>query len=179
MQPIPVLVSALFADRLKPDVLRFRPTHTVSLVEDSFIVPEDVVRLAGRHLRLSFADSEARGTRPPSVSQIDSLVAFLQGWLAEARQKEGRLLVHCHLGVSRSPAAAYAALALLGGDGLEFEAFQILLRITNKPWPNRDVVAMVDDALQKEGRLLAPLDAYREQHSRRLDAYRRLNRLRL
>lgn len=83
--------------------------------------------------------------------------------------------MHCHAGVSRSTAMAYALLAHRFGAGREGEAFAALLTIVNKPWPNRRIIEIVDTLLGREGRLLEPLDAMRDRHPRRLDAYHRFN----
>lgn len=89
-----------------------------------------------------------------------------------------RLLIHCHAGVSRSTALAYGAISMLLGAGLEKEAFENLLRITRKPWPNRRVVECLDEMLGRDGALLAPLDAMRAEFPMRIEHYRRFNRRR-
>jgi predicted protein tyrosine phosphatase len=87
-----------------------------------------------------------------------------------------RLLIHCQGGVCRSTAAAYLALALRHGPGQEAAAFGELLLATRKPWPNRRMTELADRILARDGRLLAPLDAYRARYPRRLEAYIRLER---
>jgi predicted protein tyrosine phosphatase len=94
------------------------------------------------------------------------------------RSDAPRLLVHCHAGVSRSTGMAYGAIAMLLGEGREVEAFDQLMTITRKPWPNRRVVEVVDAYLGRNGALLAPLDAMRAQYPMRLEHYRRFNRRR-
>ena len=89
-----------------------------------------------------------------------------------------RLLIHCHAGVSRSTALAYGAISMILGAGREDEAFESLMNITRKPWPNRRVVECLDDMLGRDGELLAPLDAMRAKFPKRIDHYRRFNRRR-
>lgn len=89
-----------------------------------------------------------------------------------------RLLIHCHAGVSRSTALAYGAISILLGHGREAEAFEHLMKITRKPWPNRRVVECLDEMLGRNGALLAPLDAMRAAFPTRIDHYRRFNRRR-
>lgn len=110
------------------------------------------------------------------VDAIASAIVFLTDWAARAATL--RLLVHCHMGISRSTAVAYLALAIAGGSDSEADAFAELLRITTKPWPNRLVIALADAELGRGGALIAPLDAYRAAHPRRYRAYGRLNRQR-
>jgi predicted protein tyrosine phosphatase len=88
------------------------------------------------------------------------------------------VLFHCHAGVSRSPAACLIALALHEGVGGETRAFEALLRITRKPWPNLRMVRVADHLLGLDGRLVAPVEAYQKAFPERLGAYRRLNRRR-
>jgi hypothetical protein len=52
-----------------------------------------------------------------------------------------------------------------------------LLRITANPWPNRHLVSLADDALGAGGRLLAPLDDYREANIDRLESMMAYHRL--
>jgi predicted protein tyrosine phosphatase len=82
------------------------------------------------------------------------------------------------MGVSRSTATAYTALAIAAGPGHEAAAFDRLLAVTNKPWPNGRVIALADAALARGGAMTAALEAYRAANQRRLHAYRRLNRRR-
>ncbi len=84
-------------------------------------------------------------------------------------------IIHCHGGVSRSTAACYIAMALAWGSGHEAQAFDKLLQITNKPWPNLRMVEHADELLQRNGKLIAPLRGYRARNPNRLAAYRRLN----
>jgi len=67
------------------------------------------------------------------------------------------------------------ALAIAAGPGREAAAFERLLALTNKPWPNPLVVRLAGEALGRADALMAPLADYRTRHHRRLHAYRRLN----
>ncbi len=57
----------------------------------------------------------------------------------------------------------------------EGAAMDELLRITNKPWPNRRLVVLADELMARRGAMVAALDHYRDAHPTRIDAYRRLN----
>ena len=93
------------------------------------------------------------------------------------RAAPARLLVHCHAGISRSTASAYIALARDFGLDRADDAFRALLRSPVNPWPNRRLVSLADDALGARGRLLAPLDAYRETNIERLESMMAYHRL--
>jgi predicted protein tyrosine phosphatase len=74
------------------------------------------------------------------------------------------LLVHCHMGISRSTAAATAIL-LQAHPGLgEDEALAHIHSIRGKAWPNSLMMSHFDALLGREGRLMAALARhYRKQ----------------
>lgn len=183
-QPLAALpelrVSALYAGRLGRDLAAFAPTHIVSLI-DPDLEPHrrPVLPPGARIVQRPFWDVERPKERSADADTVAALLAFLSDWRdRHAAAEPTRLLVHCHMGVSRSTATGYVALALAAGPGREADAFGRLLAVTNKPWPNRLVVSLADAALACDGALLAPLDAYRDANRRRLRAYGRLNRRR-
>lgn len=85
-----------------------------------------------------------------------------------------RILVHCYAGASRSTATANMLLCAMNPDLGAERNFADLLKITNKPWPNRRIVEYAQTLFQQRyGRdmdMLAPLDAYRAQHPNRHEA---------
>lgn len=175
-----VRVSSLFGDRLIADLDEFVPTDIVSLI-DPDLAGTRRPQFAGnaRVLQKPFFDVDRPSDLAADAEIIGAVIAFLDDWAARsAAGAETRLLVHCHMGVSRSTAVAYLALAIAAGPGLEAAAFAQLLAVTNKPWPNRLVTSLADADLGRDGRLLEQLDAYRAAHPRRYRAYARLNRRR-
>jgi predicted protein tyrosine phosphatase len=108
-----------------------------------------------------FHDQERQDATGHFVDMLGPVLNLVAGHLDSG---EPRLLIHCHAGVSRSTALAYGAISILLGPGRENEAFESLLDITRKPWPNRRVVEC--------------LDAMRAQFPQRIDHYRRFNRRR-
>lgn len=161
---------------LPGDLPVFRPTHMIRLVDP--YLPEERLSLVDvivdEVLLLRVNDSTAVDPLGPRHDHVAEILGFVDRVLADGRRPV-RLYVHCHAGVSRSTATAYLALACRHGAGREAEAFAELLRVTRKPWPNRSIVAHADELLGRGGRLLAPLDAYRAAHPRRIEAYRRLH----
>jgi predicted protein tyrosine phosphatase len=147
-------------------------THVVSLL-DPELPDEYVPRISGAtHHVVRLRDQEnalATGHFPGTITAFFDLV------LPAIEQRDSRILVHCHAGVSRSTAFAYGLIAHRFGAGREVEAFDALMSIVNKPWPNRRIIEIFDAHWQREGRLLAPLDAMRTGHPRRIDAWRRFN----
>lgn len=159
------------------DLTGFRPTHMIRLVDPA--LPESRLALdtpgAGELLVLRFRDVGTDDPDGPAVDKVEQILGFVDAALAAASCRPTRLYIHCHAGVSRSTATAYLALACRHGPRHEAAAFDALLRHTVKPWPNRRIVAHADALLGRDGRLLAPLDAYRQAHPHRLRAYGRLH----
>jgi predicted protein tyrosine phosphatase len=83
--------------------------------------------------------------------------------LAFARLQNGALLVHCHAGISRSGAMAYALLAEALGPGREAQALEELLAQRPIIVPNGRVVMLADQVLGRGGALL---DVYRHRLAR-------------
>lgn len=166
---------------LAADLPVFRPTHMIRLVDPE--LPEERLRIAAPPedglLLVRVNDTTHADPLGPSHDHVADILGFIDTLLAAGGRRPVRLYVHCHAGVSRSTATAYLTLACRHGAGREADAFAELLDLTEKPWPNRSIVAHADALLGRGGRLLAPLDAYRAAHPRRLDAYLRLHVLRI
>ena len=126
-------------------------------------------------LVMRFRDTESGADDGPQADHVTTILAMIERALAAP---SGRLFIHCHGGVSRSTATAYAALVRRDGVARAEESFAELLRLTTKPWPNRTIVRQADELLGAGGRMLATLDNYRSAHPQRLDAYLRLHRIR-
>lgn len=74
------------------------------------------------------------------------------------------LLVHCHMGVSRSTAAATALLLQAHPALDEDEALAHIVSLRPRAWPNSLMMRYADQLLGREGRLIAALgQLYRRQ----------------
>lgn len=117
-------------------------------------------------LRLEFNDVTYHrpwaGYQAPQEDDIRRLVAFGE------RAKDGRVLVHCAAGVSRSSAAALILLAMRHGMGNEMAAMEQLLADTKTATglklrnhemitPNRRMVWLADQVLERGGALYEAL----------------------
>ena len=171
-----VRVSALYEGRVYADFHEFRPTHIISLLDPAIERAKIPSFPDALLLQRYFNDGDKPSEYPLTPDLMLEIVAFLRDWFTLLqRGAEPRLLVHCHMGASRSTAVALVALAIAQGEHQEAEAFADLLKITSKPWPNPNVVSLADDILQREGRLVDQLKRYRTGYPNRLAAYRRLN----
>lgn len=103
-------------------------------------------------LRLLFGDTET-AEHGATESDVQCLIDLAE----ELRGSTGRVLIHCEAGVSRSTAAALILYTCWLGPGLEREAMEGVLRQRPFARPNRRMVAIADNLLGREGRLLAVL----------------------
>lgn len=98
------------------------------------------------------------GRTMPTRDDVAAVLAFGEELKASAREREeGHLLVHCHMGVSRSTAAMLSLLAQVHGGEDEDALFQRLRGIRPQAWPNSVMVGHADDLLGRGGRLTAAL----------------------
>jgi len=81
---------------------------------------------------------------------------------------EAHLLVHCHMGISRSTAAMAILMAQSNSDESEEWVFSHLLSLRPQAWPNSLMVEFADTILGRQGRLMAALaDLYARQLANR------------
>lgn len=162
------------------DLPAFKPTHLIGILDPYMPEPEGYRHIGPEADRvlLRYLDREAERELSPQAEHVETKLAAIERAIAALDRAPARLFVHCHAGASRSTATAYLALARQYGPAEAEAAFAELLRITNKPWPNRRIVEIGDALLGGRGRLLKPLDAYREANKNRLPALIRLHRIR-
>jgi predicted protein tyrosine phosphatase len=79
---------------------------------------------------------------------VRSALVFARQW------DQPSLLIHCHAGMSRSPAIALAILADWLGEGREDEAVKELIKVAPLCTPNMLVVNISDRVLGRAGRLV-------------------------
>lgn len=89
----------------------------------------------------------------PTAETVKEILAF--GEQARAEPIE-HLLVHCHMGVSRSTAAT-AILMAQHNPGREAEAFDYIRAIRPRSWPNSRMIALADVLLGRNGRLFTAM----------------------
>lgn len=128
-------------------------TYLVSIGHGDDPLPEGFDN-AERKVRLLIADV---------VTQEGATEGDVQGiiQLAEQLRSEiGTLLIHCEAGISRSTATALIIHACWLGPGLEDEAMQRVGAQRPYAIPNRRMVAIADNLLGLDGRLLQARDEW-------------------
>jgi predicted protein tyrosine phosphatase len=130
-------------------------THVLSILDPGSPDPE-AFGAFGEHARLDlrFHDivDETPGMRLAEPADVAALLRFGRDLM---REGGAHLLVHCHMGISRSSAAMALILAQARPHRPALEALAEVRRIRPRIWPNLRVVELGDAALGRRGELVA------------------------
>jgi len=129
-------------------------THVVSLlgVEGEPMRPAGIADDRHLHLELDDIAGPIGGYITPDADHVDELLDFARAW-----DRAGPMIVHCYAGISRSTAAALAIVCLYN-PGQEEAAARQLRERTPFAQPNRRILAIADDRLALEGRLVRAVE---------------------
>jgi len=151
---------------------QWKPTKVISLLDPCLAADKIPSFPAASHSVFLFFDQESI----PATAHLGQIGRELRSELEDVYVDDrSRLLIHCHAGASRSTAAALIAICVLRPDISGRQAFQDLLKLCTKPWPNRRIIEEMSRDIHQRRELLEAVDLYRREHPRRLEAYRRLN----
>lgn len=134
-------------------------THRLSLLDPDWPDPEDFARYpAHEALTLRFHDiiEERPGMELPRPEHISAVLAFGR----TAARDAGPMLIHCHMGVSRSTAAAAALLLQAHPEADEEALLARIAEIRPQAWLNSLMIGFVDAELGRGGRLVAALPRF-------------------
>jgi predicted protein tyrosine phosphatase len=139
-----------------PDrVTELRPGRLVSLLpaEDQPPTPREIAPRDHLRLLIDDIDEPQAGAIAPARSHIETLIGFFR-----SSPPHSSILIHCLAGVSRSPAAALIAMAL---DAPGHERYVARLLRAAGPFvsPNRLMIRLADEILERRGALVAALAA--------------------
>ena len=108
----------------------------------------------------------------PEAGHVEAILGFGESLARDARDREGgHLLVHCHMGVSRSTAAMLTLLAQSNPQESEDSLFERLAEIRPQAWPNSLMIGFADELLSRDGRLTAALRRHYGRQLRRMPTY--------
>lgn len=138
-------------------------THVLSILDPDRAEPEDFTQYAPHtRLTLRFDDiiAPAPGQIMPEREHIDALLRFGRGLAGDTSREAGgdplcHLLVHCHMGISRSTAAMTILLAEARPQAEADAVIEAVHGIREKAWPNLRMVTLADEMLGRQGRLVA------------------------
>ncbi len=149
-----ILVTPLSA--VEETIRSHRPSHLVTLLSPEHMIETPVGIEPAKHLRLAVNDVAEiwAAELPPSSDHVRQLLEFGRGW-----QPPAPILVHCWAGISRSTAAAFILLCDRLGPGSEQKIAQGLRTRAPHAFPNPLLVRLADEALGREGRMIAAAQA--------------------
>jgi predicted protein tyrosine phosphatase len=137
-------------------------THVLSILDPGFPDP-DAFGAFGEHQRLDLRFHDITEERPGMrLAAREDVTALLQFGRDLLREPQTHLLVHCHMGISRSSAAMALILAQARPDRPALEALAEVRRIRPRIWPNLRVIELGDELLGRDGALVdAAIARYR------------------
>jgi predicted protein tyrosine phosphatase len=137
-------------------VSRRQASHLVTLMDPGLPVERPLGVLESRHLRLDIDDisQPMEGYVVPDEKSVLRLLEFSRTWDASAP-----MVVHCYAGISRSTASAFVIACDRNPEVAEQRIATTLRRAASHAFPNRRIVALADDILARNGRMVDAIDA--------------------
>jgi predicted protein tyrosine phosphatase len=131
-----------------------RPVGVVSLLSPDQPAP----RLPGDGARLILRFHDIVEPRPgltrAGADDLERLLAF-----AAAFSPGATLLIHCWMGISRSPAAAFILACAQKPERPEAEIAAAMRQAAPSATPNAHLIALADERLARDGRMIAAISA--------------------
>ncbi|HVZ14000.1 MAG TPA: tyrosine phosphatase family protein [Bauldia sp.] len=142
--------------QIEATVASTRASHLVTLINDDTLVVRPRAIDEGNHLFLGINDiTEAQeGMVLPAEEHVATLIDFVQRW-----DRQAPIVIHCYAGISRSTAAAFIALCALQPERDEAEIARTLRSASRSATPNPRLVALADDLLERNGRMVEAIAA--------------------
>jgi predicted protein tyrosine phosphatase len=140
-------VDAINVIRHDPEV-----SNVLSISDPDAKPPFCVRHVRGRKLVLLMDDVSTPGPNSPNSHQVNRVIAFARELGPNAK---GLTVVHCNMGMSRSPACAVVMAACWFGPGHEVEAARYAARACRDAAPNSLIVELGDSLLGSDGALVA------------------------
>jgi predicted protein tyrosine phosphatase len=150
---MPILVCPL--SRVREMVEAHAPALVISLLDPDSPFPDLGESFQQRHLRNPVHDIclPQPGLVVPAATHVRTLLRFLTTW-----DRGQPLLIHCQAGISRSTATAYIAACFAHPDQDEYQLALALRRTAPLARPNSTIVALADDEMGREGRMIAAIE---------------------
>lgn len=163
-QNLPFVITICGIEEL-PGHAERQVSHVLSILDPDRVEPE-AFGAYGEHARLElrFDDiiEERTGQEAPQSHHVEQILTFGQDILADPKSLR-HLLVHCHMGVSRSTAAMTLLLARAQPDMAAPDVLRQILAVRDKAWPNLRMLTLGEELLGRPGEFseaVAELYAY-------------------
>ncbi|TPP10533.1 tyrosine phosphatase family protein [Rhizobium glycinendophyticum] len=151
-----VIVIAPLA-RIAEMAVRHKATEMISLLAANQDFHRPGIIRAERHLKLGMNDITFAGTGDliaPQEMHVAEIIDFARRW-----DRSAPLLVHCWMGVSRSPAAAMIASLAVCPEDDDAALARRLREASPHATPNMRLVEIGDEMLGREGRFAKAVKA--------------------
>lgn len=145
-----IVVSPLA--RIAEMAVRHKAREMISLLAEQQNFHRPAVIDGARHLTLGVNDITFAGTGnlvAPQEAHVQAIIDFARSW-----DRSAPLLIHCWMGVSRSPAAAMIASLAISPDDDDFALAARLRQATPFATPNSRLIEIADAMLARGGRLV-------------------------
>jgi predicted protein tyrosine phosphatase len=109
-----------------------------------------------RHILIAISDitEPMDGHILPGAPDVASLLAFVRQW-----DRRDPMVIHCFAGVSRSTAAAFITACALSPNRDERDVAGALRAASPTATPNVRLIALADQMLSRNGRMVAAIEA--------------------
>jgi len=148
-----IVVSPL--SRIGEMAVRHKAREMVTLIAKEQAFHRPAVIAAERHLTLQMNDIAFKGNDTliaPDDAHVLRLIEFAHAW-----DQSAPLLIHCWMGISRSPAAAIVVALALYPDQDERDLAARLRAVSPYATPNTRIIEIGDRLLQRNGKLVAAI----------------------
>ena len=135
-------------------------THVLSLLDPGTPEPAGFAGYDQHHrLTLAFHDvlEPWGGMVPPTRDDVAAILRFGREIAPPGAGRNVHLLVHCHMGISRSTAAMAALLAQSEPGLAEDAVLDRIVATRPQAWPNSRMIGFADELLGRNGRFTAAL----------------------
>ena len=143
--------------RIAEMAVRHGAREMVSLLAEKQDFHRPAVISAARHLTLWLNDISFASTGvlvAPQDDHVEQLIVFARSW-----DRTTPLLIHCWMGVSRSPAAALIASLAVAPHEDDYALAARLRAASPQATPNTRLIEIGDRLLNRNGRLVAAVKA--------------------
>lgn len=132
------------------------PSHLITLLSPPDMIETPAGIGTARHLRLSVHDIALPEPDmvAPDAAMVERILAFGQTW-----DETAPILIHCWAGISRSTATAFTLACERNPHADELQIAMAMRRASPTAYPNRRIVALADDILGRQGRMLQAVEA--------------------
>lgn len=132
-------------------VATHKPSHLVSLLDPNAMIdtPDNIVPHFHHKVSVNDITEHCDDMTAPDIGHVTGIIDFVTAW-----PREAPLLIHCWAGISRSTASAFITLCIHNETVSEHLLAQRIRNLAPHAQPNKRIVALADDLLGRNGRMV-------------------------